>query len=79
MLLDAGADLNARNNDDSTPLHIAARWGRNPAVIIALLEGGADPKQRNDEGVLPYEWALKNKHFIGTEVLLRLKDASLKD
>jgi len=49
MLLDAGADPNARQSGAWTPLHSAARNG-NAECVALLLAHGADPIARNDEG-----------------------------
>jgi len=46
LLLDHGADPNARNWDDVTPLHQAVR-ARNIAVVELLLARGADPNARD--------------------------------
>ena len=46
LLLDRGADPNARNWDDVTPLHQAVR-ARNMAVAKLLLERGADANARD--------------------------------
>ena len=42
VLLEAGADLNARDEDGETPLHTAETAG----VVKVLLEAGADPNPR---------------------------------
>ena len=46
LLLDRGADPNARNWDAVTPLHQAVR-ARNLAVVQVLLERGADPNAKD--------------------------------
>lgn len=46
LLLDRGADPNAKNWDDVTPLHQAVR-ARNLAVVRVLLERGADPNAKD--------------------------------
>jgi ankyrin repeat protein len=46
LLIDRGADPNARNWDDVTPLHQAVRR-RNLAVVEVLLARGADPNARD--------------------------------
>ena len=50
--LDAGADVMARDEDGSTPLHWAAELG-SPANIQALIAAGADAKVKNKEGKTP--------------------------
>jgi ankyrin repeat protein len=46
LLLDRGADPNAKNWDHVTPLHQAVR-ARNLAVARVLLERGADPNAKD--------------------------------
>jgi len=46
LLVDAGADVNARNHRKVTPLHMAARYGL-PLVAAALLRRGADANARD--------------------------------
>ena len=57
--LNAGADVNAKSGNESTPLHYAAGADENPdvlSIIAALLEGGADINARNSGGVTPLHW-----------------------
>ncbi len=49
LLLEAGADLNARQSGGWTPLHSAAHNG-DLELVKLLLEHGADPNVTNDEG-----------------------------
>ena len=49
--LRSGADLEARAEDGSTPLHAAAVYTANPAVITALLDAGADLEARAEGGL----------------------------
>ena len=58
-LVDAGANVDHVDNDASpgnTPLHFAAHVGAVEAVRL-LLEQGADPAVKNDEGRLPQDLA----------------------
>ncbi len=54
-LVAAGADVEARDEDDLTPLHVAALAG--PAAIAALVEAGADLHARNRFGESPLQYA----------------------
>ncbi len=54
MLIDAGADLNFRNNDGSTALHTAAFFCR-PGIVTMLLQKGADKTVKNKYGSTAYE------------------------
>jgi ankyrin repeat protein len=49
ILIAGGADLNAQNNYDTTPLHLAIREIRGKAVTL-LLNHGADPNLRDNRG-----------------------------
>ncbi len=48
-LIDAGADVNARDNDASTPLHMAV-YTQKVTQTQMLLDAGADPKAKNNLG-----------------------------
>lgn len=54
LLIDAGADLNVRNNDGSTALLTAAFFGR-PDIVQLLLKKGADKTIKNKYGSTAYE------------------------
>lgn len=56
LLLKAGADVNQRMDDESTPLHCAAMTGL-ADVAELLLRYGADEKARNAEWKTPREVA----------------------
>ncbi|RQP19234.1 MAG: ankyrin repeat domain-containing protein [Parapedobacter sp.] len=54
LLIDAGADLNFRNNEGSTALISAAFFGRREIVQL-LLNAGADKTIQNKYGATAYE------------------------
>ena len=57
--IQAGANVNARNNllDNATPLHLAAGFNDDPAVITTLLNAGADLEARTALNATPLHWA----------------------
>ena len=65
LLLDHGADVNARQQDDFTPLHAAAQNGNVELVRLFLLQG-ADVNVRTGSGLSPLQLAMasKNKQII---------------
>jgi len=58
-LLDKGADPRARDflRDGVTPLHDAAGWTDQPAVVQLLLDRGAPVNERDDLGWTPLDYA----------------------
>ena len=64
----AGADPNARNWLDYTPLHLAARSG-DARAIAALADGGADPNARNEYGRTPLHHAAWEGHAAAVDAL----------
>ena len=57
LLVRAGADVNARDEDHCTPLHRAARMNENAAVTTALIDAGADVEAWTDDFIsYHYSW-----------------------
>ena len=72
--LAAGADLGAHEKyNGKTPLHWAVLWSDNPSVIVALIEGGADPGARDNAGFTPFDYASDNDALKGTDAYRMLK------
>ena len=71
--LKVGAKVNARDEDGSTPLHIAVLLRKTPAVVAALLDVGAYPNARDEDGSTPLHHAAA--HSKTPAVLSALLDA----
>jgi ankyrin repeat protein len=56
LLLDHGADVDAKREDQWTALHDASYFGYFD-IVKALLERGANVDERNDEGRTPFQLA----------------------
>jgi hypothetical protein len=61
LLLEAGADPNATQQDSFRPLHSAAQNG-NAEIVRLLLANGADPALTTDQGRTPRDLALEGGH-----------------
>jgi ankyrin repeat protein len=61
MLLDRGADANARQQLGYTALHTAAQLG-DDTIIDLLLAHGADPRAAGDDGKTPSDLAAAHGH-----------------
>ena len=53
MLIDNGADVDAKDKYGNTALIFALCWGKNPDVVRAFIDGGADVNARNEKGKTP--------------------------
>ncbi len=70
LLLDRGANINALDDEyRSTPLGMAARWGKKDMVAF-LLERGADPNRAGATWATPLAWAQKKGHSIVANELI---------
>jgi len=56
MLLDRGATIEALSPNRTTPLMMAARYGKEASVDV-LLAAGADPRRKNDLGLTVVDFA----------------------
>jgi ankyrin repeat protein len=62
LLLDAGVPINQRMFDSQfTPLSLASAWAKSPELVRPILERGADPNERPEQGYLPLQAAALNK------------------
>ena len=57
-LLAEGEDIEERDKTDCTPLHLAAAFNANPAVIRALRKAGADLEAHTATGLTPLHHAV---------------------
>ena len=80
LLIEKGADVNARNRDGATPLHSATFLGRIETVKL-LLEKGADTTLRNNDGSTPtdvarLDWQLTQ--FVVGLLQMEVDEAAVK-
>ena len=59
--LEAGADVNVKDNIGLTPLHMAAGDGRKEVAEL-LIAKGAEVNAKNKDGKTPLDWAIDFKH-----------------
>ncbi len=81
-LLAGGANVNAEDDTGWTPLHYAAEYDGDAAlvdsalkaaVVDALLDAGANANSRNADGELPWDYAQHNDALRGSEAWERLR------
>jgi TonB family protein len=68
ILVDAGANVRLKNNDEESALHIAAKYGRSEATRL-LLDAGADISTYDATGRTPLYRAIENKQADIIELL----------
>lgn len=66
MLIESGAEVNAKDENSRTALHWAAE-NDDLEIVKILVESGADTKAKNRENLTPLDLADKfGKHFIAS-------------
>lgn len=71
-LVESGADVNALNENDETPLHIVAANASEDDALAVLLERGADLNKRDHLGHTPYYYARENPG-LSSSIVARVK------
>ena len=69
-----GATLEARDKEGWTPLHWAAASNAESAVVLTLLDAGADPKAKNTNGKTVFDLIQENEKLKDTDAYWRLND-----
>ena len=77
-LLEAGADVNARNEDGESALHFAALYG-DPTLMAAILRAGADVNSRDAVGLTPLHWLCRKSPSEQSVQLLLRNGAAVND
>lgn len=72
ILVEAGADVNAKDNDNRTILMTASRYTSNPDIVAYLIKKGADVNSIANDGYTALEAALThNQNSKITKILLK--------
>jgi len=66
-----GADVNAKNKDGTTPIHLASTKAHNEGIADLLIANGADVNAKDKDGLTPLAYAKKMRNGAVAEVLRR--------
>ncbi|KAL8407811.1 hypothetical protein RB594_006580 [Gaeumannomyces avenae] len=76
LLIENGADIEAKDSDRRTPLHYAAGYGHE-AVARLLAEQGADIEAKDRDRRTPLHWAACNGHEAVVNLLVATGEAEV--
>jgi len=74
FFLEKTTNINKRNILGATPLMYAAMFNDNPKVIELLLQGGANPKLKDNEDKTAYDYMKDNYFLNNSEIHWKLHD-----
>jgi len=76
-LIAAKIDVNIKDDQEDTALHIASMWGSLP-IIEALVAAGADVHAKNNVGKTALDYALKFQKYSRRNVIDYLTKVGIK-
>ena len=80
ILINYGADINARDSRGNTLLHYACKTGHLPIVEYLIVQRNMSPNIQNQQDKTPLHWACWNGHLPIVEFLISQgADISVKD
>lgn len=79
MLIANGADVNFRDDLQSTPLHHAVKWDTSQSQVVeALIKNGADPNAKDTDDWTPIEYARNSNDPLAATTIRILHSSSIK-
>ena len=78
LLLEAGANVSAKDIQGRTPLYHAAEFGKEPAIIQLFLDLGVTRNMLNHEIHAIWKQAKETRQLRGTKAYWNLNEARFK-